>query len=35
MNTAELVVDINLKKNQALTGFEPMIFTIPVQSSNN
>ena len=33
MNTTELVVD--LKKNQALTGFEPMIFTIPVQRSNN
>ena len=33
MNTTELVVDINLKKNQALTGFEPVIFTI--QNSNN
>ena len=36
MNTAELVVKIRPEKQiQACTGFEPLTFAIPVQTTTN
>ena len=35
MNTTELVLEIRPEKIQVSTGFEPITFAIPVQSSTN